>query len=123
MAKNKTYEEQLRQSPGTLLQKLLKELADTKAFDVHFEEMEDESGAVVKVNDYEEDTETALRLLLQGRWALSFGYYNEKDDFIELLQPLEQAEISLIPNGLQKGMLKVLESEEGLRLPGILLTK
>lgn len=123
MAKNNTYEEQIKQQPGVVLQKLLKELAATKAFDVHFEDDDDESCAVVKTNDYDEDTETGLRLLLQGRWALSFGYYNEKDDFIELLQPLGQTEISLIPNGLQKGMLKVLESEEGLRLPGVLLSK
>lgn len=123
MAKSNKYEEQLKQQPGTILQKLLKELAAAKAFDVHFEEGDEDSYAVVKTNDYDEDTETALRLLLQGQWALSFGYYNEKDDFIELLQPLGQAEISLIPNGLQKGMLKVLESEDGLRLPGILLSK
>lgn len=122
MAKNNTYEEQLKQHPGSILQKLLKELAEAKAFDVHFEE-EDESYAVVKTNDYDEDTETALRLLVKGQWVLCFGYYNEKDDFIELQQPLGQAEISLIPNGLQKGMLKVLESEDGLRLPGMLLSK
>lgn len=122
MAKNNIHEEQLKKNPGAVLQKFLKELAESKAFDVHFEEG-DESCAIVKVNDYDEDTETGLRLLLQGRWALSLGYYNEKDDFIEVLQPLEQAEISLIPNGLQKGMLKVLESEDGLRLPGMLLTK
>lgn len=122
MEKNKQYQEQLKQHTGTLLQKLLKELAESKAFDVHFED-DDESFAVVKTNDYEEDTETALRLLPKGRWILSLGYYNEKDDFIELMQPLGATEISLIPNGLQKGMLKVLESEEGLRLPGILLFK
>lgn len=123
MAKDKIYEEQLRQHPGTVLQKLLKELGETKAFEVHFEDDEDESCAVVKVNDYDEDTETALRLLLQGRWVLAFGYYNEKDDFIELIQPIGNTEVSLIPNGLQKGMLKVLESEEGLRLPGLILSK
>lgn len=123
MAKNNKYEEQLSQHPDTILQKLLKELAASKAFDVHFEEGDDESYAVVKTNDYDEDTETALRLLPQEQWALSFGYYNEKDDFIELLQPLGQTEINLIPNGLQKGMLKVLESEDGLRLPGLLLSK
>ncbi|WP_276485777.1 hypothetical protein [Paraflavitalea pollutisoli] len=123
MAKNKVFEDRLKQQPGAVLQKLLKELAESKAFDVHFEEMEEESCALVKANDYEEDTETALQLLVKGRWQLSLGYYNEKDDFIELLQPLGQAEISLIPAGLQKGMLKVLESEEGLRLPGLLLSK
>jgi hypothetical protein len=123
MAKNNKYEEQLKEQTGTTLQKLLKELGESKAFDVHFEEGDEDSFAVAKTNDYDEDTETGLRLLPKGQWALSFGYYNEKDDFIELLQPLGEAEVSLIPAGLQKGMLKVLESEEGLRLPGILLSK
>lgn len=123
MAKNKAYEEQLKKQTGSILQKLLTELAESKAFDVQFDEDEEAAFAVVKTNDYEEDTETALRLLLQGRWALSLGYYDEKDDFIELVQPLGPSEISLIPAGLQKGMLKVLESEAGLRLPGLLLSK
>ncbi|GGH69019.1 hypothetical protein HNQ91_002724 [Filimonas zeae] len=123
MAKNNKHEERLKQQSGAILQDMLKELAATKAFDVHFEEGDDDSYAVVKTNDYDEDTETALILLSQSRWILSLGYYNEKDDFIELFQPLSQTEIALIPNGLQKGMLKVLESEDGLRLPGVLLTK
>lgn len=122
MAKNKKYEEQLRQNPGAILQQLLKELAGEKAFDVQFDDDDDEIWAVVRANDYDEDTETALRLLSENRWILSFGYYDQKDDFIELFHTLSQAEINLIPNGLQKGMQKVLASEEGLRLPGTLLT-
>jgi hypothetical protein len=54
---------------------------------------------------------------------LQFGYYDDEDEFIELLQPLTQTEIDLIPKGLQKVMGKVVSSEEGLRLPGNFLSR
>jgi len=65
----------------------------------------------------------AVRLLSDNRWILQFGYYDDEDEFIELLQPLSQPEIDLIPKGLQKVMLKVVSSEEGLRLPGNFLSR
>lgn len=55
--------------------------------------------------------------LITDRYC-SFGCYDDEDEFIELLQPLTQPEVDLIPKGLQKVMLKVVSSEEGLRLPG-----
>jgi hypothetical protein len=54
---------------------------------------------------------------------LQFGYYDDEDEFIELLQPLTQPEIDLIPERLQKVMRKVVSSEEGLRLPGNFLSR
>jgi hypothetical protein len=55
--------------------------------------------------------------------VLQFGYYDDDDEFIELLQPLTQPEIDLIPKGLQKVMQRVLVSEEGLRLRGNFLSR
>jgi hypothetical protein len=55
--------------------------------------------------------------------VLQFGYYDEGDEFIELLQPLARSEKDMIPKGLQRVMLKVLTSEEGLRLPGNFLSR
>ena len=91
--------------------------------EVHFEIQDDEEWSVIKVHVYEEDKEMGLRLLSEGKWVLQFGYYDEDDEFIELLKPLTQTEIDLIPKGLQKVMQKVLVSEEGLRLPGNFLSK
>jgi hypothetical protein len=123
MANNKTNEEQIRQHPGSLVQKIVAELGGKKAVDVQFETEDDEQWAVVKIHIYEEDKEMALRLLSKDRWVLQLGYYDEEDEFIELLQPLTQPEIDMIPKGLQKVMLKVLASEEGLRVPGDFLSK
>ena len=123
MAKNMTYEELVRQHPGSLVEKLVTEVVNKDSVEVHFEDEEDEQWSVIKIHIYEEDKEMAIRLLSEGRWVLQFGYYDDDDEFIELLQPLTQVEIDLIPKGLQKVMLRVLASEEGLRLPGNFLSR
>jgi len=123
MANKRTNEELIRQDPGSLVQKIVNEVVGKKAVDIHFESEDDEQWAVVKIHIYEEDKEMALRLLSGNRWVLQLGYYDEEDEFIELLQPLTQPEIDLIPTGLQKVMLKVQLSEEGLRVPGSFLSK
>lgn len=123
MANNRTNEELIRQDPGSLVKKIVEEVVSKKAVDVHFETESDEEWSVVKIHLYEEDKEMAIRLLSEDRWVLQLGYYDDEDEFIELLQPLTQPEIDLIPKGLQKVMLKVLASEEGLRVPGNFLSK
>jgi len=123
MANNRTNEELIRQEPGSLVKKIVEEVGGAKAVDIHFEDEDDEQWAVVKIHLYEEDKEMALRLLSEDRWVLQLGYYDDEDEFIELVQPLTQPEIDLIPKGLQKVMLKVLASEEGLRVPGNFLSK
>ena len=123
MANNLTNEELMRQDPGSLVKEIVEEAGSKKAVDVHFETESDDEWAVVKIHLYEEDKEMAIRLLPEDRWVLQLGYYDDDDEFIELLQPLTQPEIDLIPKGLQKVMLKVLASEEGLRIPGNFLSK
>jgi hypothetical protein len=123
MANDMTYEELVKKHPGTLVEKIVTEVITKDIVEVHFEIQDDGQWSVIKVHVYEEDKEMALRLLEAGRWVLQFGYYDDDDEFIELLQPLTQQEIDLIPKGLQKVMLKVLASEEGLRLPGNFLSR
>lgn len=118
-----TYEELVKKHPGSLVEKIVTEVLSKDAIDVPFEDEDDDQWAVIKVHIYEEDKEMALRLLTDNRWILQFGYYDDEDEFIELLQPLTQTEIDLIPKGLQKVMLKVLVSEQGMRLPGNFLSK
>ena len=112
-----TYEELVKKHPGSLVEKIVTEVVSKDIVEVHFEDEYDDLWAVIKVHVYEEDTEMSVRLLSDNKWILQFGYYDEEDEFIELLQPLTQAEIDLIPERLQKVMHKVLSGEEGLRLP------
>jgi hypothetical protein len=123
MANNMTFEELVKKHPGSLVEKIVTEVLNKDVFEVHFEDQDDEQWAVTKVHVYEEDKEIAIRLLSGDRWVLQFGYYDDEDEFIELLQPLTQLEIDLIPKGLQKVMRKVVASEEGLRLPGNFLSR
>ena len=123
MANNMTYEELVKKHPGSLVEKIVTEVVNKDTVEVHFEIQDDEQWSVIKVHVYEEDKEMALRLLAESRWVLQFGYYDDDDEFIELLQPLTQPEIDLIPKGLQKVMQRVLVSEEGLRLPGNFLSR
>lgn len=118
-----TYEELVRNHPGALVEKIVTEVLNKETAEVHFEDQEDEPWAVIKIHIYEEDKEMGLRLLTESKWVLQFGYYDDDDEFIELIQPLTQTEIDMIPLGLQKVMLKVLVSEEGLRLPKNFLSK
>jgi hypothetical protein len=123
MANNMTYEELVKKHPGSLVEKIVTEVVNKDTVEVHFEIQDDDQWSVIKVHVYEEDKEMALRLLSESRWVLQFGYYDDDDEFIELLQPLTQPEIDLIPKGLQKVMQRVLVSEEGLRLPGNFLSR
>jgi len=122
MANNTKYKELVTKQPGSLVEKIMGEVAKKDTVEVYFEDDDDDLRAVIKVHDYDEDNEMSLRLLSDSKWVLQFGYYDDEDEFIELLQPLAQPEIDLIPKGLQKVMLKVLVSEEGLRVPGKLLS-
>lgn len=122
MANNTKYKELIKKQPGSLVEKILTEIVTKEHVDVSFEDEDDAPQAVVKVHDYDEDNEMSLRLLTDNKWVLQFGYYDDKDDFIELLQPLAQPEIDLIPQGLKKVMLRVVTGEEGLRVPGNLLS-
>ena len=118
-----TYEELVKDHPGSLVEKIVTEVVNKDTVEVHFEHEDDEQWAVIKVHVYEEDKEMAIRLLSDDRWVLQFGYYDDEDEFIELLQPLTQSETDMIPKGLKKVMHKVLASEEGLRLPGHFLSR
>lgn len=123
MANNKNYEELVKNRPGSLVGEIVKESVSKKTVEVHFEEDDDQEWAIIRVHKEDEDLEMAIRFQTGDQWVLQFGYYDADDDFIELLQPLTQAEIDLIPQGLQKVMRKVLASEEGLRVPGAILSK
>jgi hypothetical protein len=118
-----TYEELVKNHAGSLVEKLVTEVINKDYTEVHFEEDDKEGWAAIKMHIYEEDKEIAVCLLPNDQWVLHFGYYDDDDEFFELIQPLTPAEKDLIPKGLQKVMLKVLVSEKGMRLPGNFLSK
>lgn len=123
MASKKNFEELVSKQADSFVKKIVSEVVTKKAVDVHFEEEDDQRWAIVKVHNDEEEQELGIRLQSGEKWVLQFGYYDDDDEFIELLQPLVEAEVALIPPVLQKVLRKVLASEEGLRVPGNFLLK
>jgi hypothetical protein len=123
MANNTAYEQLVKSKPGTFVERIVTEVLNKDTVEVHFDADDDEPAAVIKIHIYDEDIEMAVCLLTEGKWVLQFGYYDDEDDFHEIHQPLTQTDIDVIPKGLQKVMLKVLVSEEGLRVPGDFLSR
>ena len=117
------YNELVNNQSDKLIEKLLTEIRSKKNVDVRFEFIDDEQWSMVSVHVDEEDNELALRLLPDNNYQLYFGYYDADDEFQEIIKPLTGEEKLLIPKSLHKVMTKVLTDEEGLRVPGGLLTK
>jgi len=65
----------------------------------------------------------SLRLHADNLYELYFGYYDDNDDFFEIVQTLTPEEKNIIPKALQKVMAKVLADERGMRIPGTILFK
>jgi hypothetical protein len=120
---NMTYEELVKNHAGEMIEKLVTDVLSKDVVEVRFEFEDNEQWAVISMHIYEEDKEISLRLHASEQYKLYFGYYDEEDEFFEIIQPLTAEEIKIIPKRLQKVMDKVLTNEEGLRLPGNFLSK
>ena len=118
-----TYEDLVKNHAGEMIEKLLTEVMSKDAVEVRFDFEDNDQWSVVSMHIYAEDKEISLRLHANDRYDLYFGYYDDKDEFFEIIQPLTEEEKKIIPKGLQKIMEKVLADERGMRLPGKLLSK
>jgi hypothetical protein len=117
------YEELVKNHAGKMVEKLLTEVASQDAIDIRFEFEDNEQWSIVTIHIYEEDKQISLRLHSNDRFDLYFGYYDDEDEFHEITKTLTDEEKKIIPKALQKVMGKVLTDEEGLRIPGSLLSK
>ncbi|HEY4967740.1 MAG TPA: hypothetical protein VII28_15150 [Puia sp.] len=118
-----TNEELLKNHSSELIEKLVTEVVSKDPVEVRFEFVDNDQWAVISMHNYEEDKEISLRLHSDNRYELYFGYYDDEDEFFEILQPLVPEEINIIPKRLQKVMSKVLADERGMRLPGNFLSR
>ena len=106
---------------GKIIEKLLTDLLSENHIDIRFDFFEQDQWAVVSINQYEEDKEFSLRLHSNNVYNLAVGYYDDEDEFFEIVQPLTETEIDSIPDGLKRIMKKVVIDEEGLRVQSVLL--
>jgi len=118
------YEEFVKNNAGEIVNKLVTELlSKNEATEVHFDYEDNEQWSVISIHIYEEDKEISLQLHPNNRYELHFGYYDDEDEFHEHVQPLTEEEKLIIPKGLQKAMEKVLNDEQGIRLPANFLSR
>jgi hypothetical protein len=110
-----TNEELVKNHSGEMIEKLVTDVVSKDTVEVRFEFEDNEQWAIISMHNYEEDKEISLRLHSNNRYELYFGYYDDEDEFFEILQPLTLKEIDIIPKGLQKVMAKVLADERGMR--------
>lgn len=118
-----TNEELIKNHSAEMIEKLVTEVVSKDVVEVRFEFEGNLQWSVISMHNYEEDQEISLRLHNNNQFELYFGYYDDEDEFFEILQTLKPEEILIIPKGLQKVMAKVLADERGMRLPGNFLSR
>jgi hypothetical protein len=118
-----TNEERVKNHSGEMIKKLVADAVSQKAVEIRFEFEDNDQWSIITMHDYEEDHEISVRLHANDLYDLHFGFYDDDDEFKEIIQKLTPEEKKIIPKGLQKVLGKVLADEQGMRLPGSLLSK
>ena len=111
----------VKNNSSAIIEKLLTDILTETYVDVSFDFFEQDQWALVSLNQYEEDKEFSIRLHNNGVYDLLVGYYDDEDEFFEIVHLMTEAEVASIPEGLKKVMAKVVSTEDGLRVPSNLL--
>jgi len=117
------YEDLLKTQSTEIIERLLTDVLTKEPVEVHFNFEDDDQWALITMHIYEEDKEFSLRLHQGDLYDLYFGYYDEDDEFFEVVQALTEEEKKMIPERLRKVMVKVLADEKGMRLPKDFLSR
>ena len=118
-----TFEELIKNHSADVIEKLITEVLTNDPVEIHFDFLEQDQWSIITTHQYEEDKEISLRLHPNDYYDLYFGYYNDEDEFIEIVQPLTEEEIKILPVRLQKVMKKVLDDEQGMRIANNFLSR
>jgi hypothetical protein len=118
-----TFEELIKNHSADLIEKFITEVLSKEFVEIQFDYFEQDQWAAITTHQYEEDREISLRMHLNNYYDLYFGYYDDQDDFIEIVHPFTEEEKKILPERLIKVMKKVLDDEKGMRVPIKLLFK
>ena len=118
-----TFEELIKNHSADVIEKLITEVLTKDFIEIHFDFLEADQWSIITTHQYEEDKEISLRLHLNDYYDLYFGYYNDEDEFIEIVHPLTEEEKKILPVRLKKIMKKVLDDEQGMRIPNNFLSR
>ena len=112
------YQELVDNHSTALIEKLVKYVVVQEPVEILFNHGEGDQWAIISMHEYEQDLEVSIRLHLNDVFDLYLGYYDDEDEFHELIRPLTVEESEQLPNGLKKLMKKVVDDEAGLRVKG-----
>jgi len=118
-----TFEELIKNHSADVIEKLVTEVLSKDPVEIHFDFLDADQWSIIRSDQYEEDKEISLRLHLNDYYDLYFGYYDDDDEFIELVHPLTEEEKKILPVRLKKVMKKVLDDEQGMRIPNNFLSR
>jgi hypothetical protein len=118
-----TFEELIKNHSADVIEKLITEVLAKDFVEIHFDFLKEDQWSIITTHQYEEDKEISLRVHLNDYYDLYFGYYNDEDEFIEIVHPLTEEEKKILPVRLKKVMKKVLDDERGMRIPNNFLSR
>jgi hypothetical protein len=120
---DKKYEELVKNHSSAMIERLVTDVVGKDSVEIRFDFLDNDQWAIISMHNYEEDQEISIRLHSGDKYDLYFGYYDDEDEFFEIVQLLTEEEKKILPEGLQKLMKSVLDKEEGMRIPSSFLSK
>ena len=117
------YEELVRDHSADMIEKLVTYVVSQDPVEIRFDFLEQDQWSMITMFEYEEDKEVSVRLHPGDQYELYFGYYDDEDEFFEITHAFTEEEKKILPEGLKKVMKKVLDDEQGIRIPGNFLSR
>jgi hypothetical protein len=112
------YQDLVTNHTGKLIDQFLGFVLTQDSIEIHFDFLDADQWSILSMHQYEEDLEISIRLHLNGVYDIYLGYYDDGDEFHEIVQPLSFDETEQLPKGLKKLMKKVVDDEAGIRVKG-----
>jgi hypothetical protein len=112
------YQDLVTNHSGKLIDQFLGFVLTQDSIEIHFDFLEADQWSILSMHQYEEDLEISIRLHLNGVYDIYLGYYDDEDEFHEIIHPLSFEETEQLPKGLKKLMKKVVDDEAGIRVKG-----
>lgn len=117
------YEELVHKNAGDMIEQLITWIINEGQVEIRHDDNDDDRWAIVTMHLYEEDKEIAVRLHPGDLYDLYFGYYDDDDEFFEIIHQMTDEEKEILPESLRKLMKHVLDKEEGMRVPASIISK
>ena len=116
-----SFEEDVKNNSAAIIEQLITEALTETYLEVLFDYEGQDQWAFITTHHYEEDKEISLRLHATHEFKLIIGYYDDEDEFHEIIHTLNTKEQEAIPDGLQKLMHKVVSDEQSIKVATNLL--